>query len=190
MRPADAHLLAAVRPIDDRRLAVVEVLAVAGAILLGAWAKVYVPWTPVPITLQTLPVLASAFVVGRARATWGILTYLFAGLLYESWQPDRFSLFAAFGPSVGYLIAFALVPFAVTAVRRPLIGIVLATILIYTFGATWLAIWNQLHPLEAVSKGILPFLPGDAMKGALAYLVARYSLRGGNPNTSPPDSTQ
>lgn len=190
MKPADAHLLAAVRPMEDRRWAAIEIFAVAGAILLGTWAKIYVPWTPVPITLQTFPVLASAFVVGRTRATWGVLAYLFTGLLYESWQPDRLSLFAAFGPTAGYLVAFAAVPRVVTVVRHPALGILLGTLIIYALGAAWLAIWSQLDPLEAVSKGVLPFLPGDAIKGALAYLVAHYSLRRHDANTPRPDSSQ
>lgn len=146
----------------------VEVLAVAGALALGALVRFHLPFTPVPVTLQTLPVLLAGFAVGPRRAMMGVL--LFAGLTLTGAPVGA----TAFGPTFGYLLGFAIAPWiAVLPGRKPL-GILLATLAIYVCGAAWLGLWGGLTAGQAVAAGVLPFLPGDAVKALAAWgVVAR-----------------
>jgi len=147
---------------------IMDVVAVAGAVAVGAWARVPLPFSPVPVTLQTLPVLLAAFAVGPRRATAGLLMYLGLGLVGAP-------LFAMpFGPTLGYLLAFIAVPSVVTRFRDPATGLVAGSLLIYAMGATWLWLWLGSTPWTAVMLGVVPFLPGDALKVLVAYRLVRY----------------
>jgi len=155
-------------PEQRRASAALDVVAVAGAIALGAWARVPLPFSPVPMTLQTLPVLLAPFAVGRSRAMAGVLLYLALGLAGSP-------VFAvSFGPTFGYLLAFAMVPAVVTRFRDPAIGILAGTLTIYALGVAWLNWWLGGSLWHAVLVGAVPFLPGDALKAvAAAHLVRR-----------------
>ena len=167
MKNTQAYSLQRVRAVDSRFIAVMEILAVAGAIMLAAMIKVPLPWTPVPVTLQTLPVLAAAYVVGRERAMAGILLYLGLGIAGAP-------LFAvSFGATVGYLLAFIFVPYVTMAFRRPVLGMLAATAMIYALGTAWLCLWAGIGPWTGLMMAVVPFIPADAVKAGLALLVAR-----------------
>ena len=147
----------------SRTSAVLDVVAVAGAVALGACVRIPLPFTPAPITLQTFPVLLAAYAVGRHRAMAGMLLYLLLGFAGAP-------LFAApFGPTFGYLLAFAAAPWVTTRFRSPAHGILAATLLIYAAGATGLCLWLRCTPWQALVLGVFPFLAGDALKAVAAY---------------------
>jgi biotin transport system substrate-specific component len=154
------------------------VLAVAGAALLAASASVRVPMWPVPMTMQSFAVLLLGLCLGWRAGTAAVaLTLVAAALGLPVLGGHPFSLF---GPTAGYLFGF-LVTAAVLGLlaergwtRRtvPLAAaLVLGTVLIYGFGVLWLDLaW--LHDLRAaLAAGVLPFLPGDAVKAVLAGLL-------------------
>ena len=146
-----------------------SVFAVAGAMMLGAFVRIPLPFTPVPITLQTLPVLAAAFAVGRHRAAAGAMLYLLLGMAGAP------ILTQSFGVTAGYLAAFVATPYIVTQFRNAFVGIAAATAVIYILGAGWLAFYTGMPLAWAVMAGVVPFLAGDAIKAVAAYsLVKRY----------------
>ena len=152
-----------------REPAWLSILAVAGALALGAFVRFPLPFTPVPMTLQTLPVLVAAFAVGRNRAAAGAMLYLLLGMAGAP------ILTQSFGATAGYLAGFVAAPYIVTQFRSPLAGIVAATAMIYALGAGWLCIYLGMPLTMAVTAGVLPFVVGDAVKAAAAYgLVKRY----------------
>ncbi len=153
-----------------RESALFAVLAVAGAMAVGALVRIPLPFSPIPLTLQTVPVLLAAFTVGRTRAFAGILLYIALGLF-------GVPLFAAYGPTFGYLVAFAMTPYVATRFRNPATGILCATVAIWLFGATWLAVWLHCSPWQAVALGVLPFIPGDILKAVAAYRLLRWVQR-------------
>lgn len=157
-------------PIDVRResSAVLDMCAVAGAMTLAAWAKVWLPFSPVPVSMQTLVVLLAGFAVGPTRATSGMILYAALGALGAP------VLTQPFGPSFGYIIAFALVPPLMAQFRSPAAGALAATGLIYALGAGWLAWWMNLSLSAAFVMGVAPFLFGDVLKAALACKLSPY----------------
>ena len=78
----DATLAATLWPTRrSPRFARDAALAIGGALALALSAKVQVPFTPVPMTLQTLVVLALGAAYGARLATATIALYLLEGLL-------------------------------------------------------------------------------------------------------------
>ena len=154
-----------------RESAVLDIIAVAGAVALGAWARIPLPFSPVPVTLQTLPVLLAGFAVGRFRATAGLLLYLGLGLAGAP-------IFAtSFGVTLGYLLGFVAVPSIVTRFRNPAVGLIVGSLVVYATGATWLCLSLGRSPFEAFMLGVVPFFPGDVLKVVAAYRVAAWLRR-------------
>jgi biotin transport system substrate-specific component len=140
-----------------------DVLGVAGLIALGSLLRFPLPFSPVPVTLQTFAVLLAACVVPANRAALGATLYLALGLAGAP-------LFAtASGATLGYLIAFCFTPYLVSGLGRGALGLIAATGAIYLSGAAWLAFWGGFGPYQALALGVLPFLPGDLLKAAAVY---------------------
>ena len=140
------------------------------ATTLGAYVRIPVPGSPVPITLQTFFVLMCGAVVGRRLALVSMLGYLALGGV------------AIAGPTGGYLVGFAASAFLVGMLieRRvsPLVSFVAGTIVIYACGFAWLTLIYHLGAVPAFSAGILPFIPGDVLKVIAAVtLYSRISAR-------------
>ncbi len=156
---------------------------------LGAHVRIPLPFTPVPITLQTFfvhlagatlgPVLgpvsqAAYLVVGAAGlpvfAGGGSgLTYLLQG--------------ATTGYLIGFLMATALVGWLIRRREDPgilwiLASMVTGSLVVYACGVSWLAWSLHLAPESAIAKGMLPFLAGDVVKTcAAAGLFRSYRRR-------------
>jgi biotin transport system substrate-specific component len=163
------HILPVTSVAGKERAPILDAVAVAALITLGAWIRIPLPFTPVPLTLQTLPVLLAAFLVGRNRAMAGALLYMVFGLA----GAPVLAVGATFGATFGYLAGFVAAPWVVLRFRRPVVGLIAATLVIYAFGATWLSLYTGHSLSAAVLLGVAPFLPGDALKAAVAYGIIR-----------------
>lgn len=176
----------AAQPTHRRRLADQAVFVLAGAGAVALSAKIMVPIGPVPITAQTLAVLLVGALLGPAAGTMSILTYLAAGTACPVLFAHPLGLL---GPTGGYLIGFA----PAACLTGALIargwgrsrGLTLAALLaglaaIFACGVPWLYYYSRLDPVMpdlsaggALMAGLVPFLPGAALKIALAGLVIR-----------------
>lgn len=159
--------------LDARRSVpwVADVLGVAGLLFAGALVRLPLPFTPAPLTLQTLVVLAAPFLLGRDRALSGIALYLFLGV---SAQMAGYSLFAvASTATYGYLLGFFLAPlvmglFPITA-RGTAAAMAVASGLILLLGTLWLQVLLGCSFIQALAIGAAPFLVGDLIKVGIAY---------------------
>ena len=85
------------------------------AILMAVSANsyVYLPFTPVPITMQTLTVLLSSILLGSRWAAVGQLEYMLMGIGgLPVFAGGRSGLLAIAGPTGGYIIGFVFASFA------------------------------------------------------------------------------
>jgi biotin transport system substrate-specific component len=156
-------------------------LVLLGTVFLALTAqiKVDLPFTPVPITGQTLGVLLVGSLYGPRRGALTVLAYLAEGLAgMPVFAGGRAGVAVLLGPTGGYLVGFvlaALVAGLLGASDRPLwlrlTGAALASVAVYLIGAPWLAVVGALPLSVALVKGVLPFLIGDAIKAALATVV-------------------
>ncbi len=168
------------------------VLVLAAAALTGVAAQIAVPlpFTPVPLSLQTLTVLLAGAALGPMRGGMAMLLYLVAGLVGVPWFSEQQSgwAFASFGYIIGFVVAAIVVgAFARRGTDRTVIGAVwlmaLGNLVIYAIGVTWLASWLAVDLPTALDYGVWPFLVGDALKIALAagLLPAAWKLAGYRP---------
>jgi biotin transport system substrate-specific component len=151
-------------------------LAGAGVTGLLAQVSIHLPFTPVPVTLQTFAVLLVGASLGSARGAAAMALYAVAGALGAPWFAAGSSGWggASFGYILGFVVAAALVG-ALTdrgrADRRVLTTaaqFALGTVVVYAVGATWLAVALHVDAAHAFELGVRPFLAVDALKIILA----------------------
>jgi biotin transport system substrate-specific component len=158
------------------------VAAGAGVVAAAAQVAIYLPGTPVPVTLQTFGVLVVGMVLGPWRGASALLAYLAAGAAGAPvFAGAQAGLTAFAGPTAGYLVGFVPAAMLVGGLARlgfdrrvwsALIAMIVGTAVIFLCGAGWLAVW--FGRADAVAIGVVPFLPGAVIKimAAAALLPA------------------
>ena len=161
------------------------ILAATLFLALTARIQVALPFSPVPITGQTLGVLLVGALYGSVRGAATVATYLAEGALgLPVFSGGLGGSAMLLGPTGGYLAGFIPAAFvaglAGGANRRAALrlgGLLLASAVVYVFGAPWLAYVAKM-PLEgALAVGVLPFLPGDVLKAGLVAGVVPAGAR-------------
>ena len=143
---------------------------------------VYLPYTPVPVTMQTLFVVLAGMVLGPRDGFYAMAGYLALGV-------SGVPLFAgfAFGPAVllgptgGFLIAFpaaALISGWLSSVlgegiSRTAVSAAGGMLIILTLGTASLAVSAGVSFGSAASLAAAPFIPGELIKIVLACVIIR-----------------
>ena len=164
-------------------------LVAGGAAFVGLTAQVVVPlpFSPVPLSLQTFSVLLVGAVLGSRRGVASMALYLLAGAAGVPWFSAQQSgwAFASFGYVVGFVLAAYLVGRlaergADRTVLRTVGLMVLGNLAIYAVGVPGLMVIAGMALGQALLLGVVPFLIGDALKIALAagLLPATWKLVG------------
>lgn len=162
------------------------VLVLGGAALVGISAQLAIPlpFTPVPLTLQTFAVLLTVAALGSVRGLASMAVYLVAGMAGLPWFSGgtHGMAFAAFGYVVGFLLAAVVVGRLSErgADRRPLTTVgqmILGNLAIYAVGVPGLMLFAHLGLVSALMLGVVPFLIGDAIKIAVAAGVLPLAWR-------------
>lgn len=156
-------------------------------VALAAQARLDLPFTPVPITLQTAAVLLVGATLGARRGAAAVLAYLAQGAAgLPVFAGGAAGPAYALGPTGGYLVGFVLA--AATAGwlvergwgRDPLRVVAafgLASASVYLAGVSWLALAFGLPP----TAGLVPFVAVDAAKTVVAAALWSASTRLGRP---------
>ena len=139
---------------------------------LGAFVWIPLPFTPVPITLQTFFVLLGGATLGRKLGALSQLFYLgLGGLGLPIFAGVSGGLSRLAGPTGGYLIGFVLAAYLVGRMAEKkgtlwslilIMGVGEGVILL--LGTLWLASLLRVGIGQALYLGLVPFLPGDAVK--------------------------
>jgi biotin transport system substrate-specific component len=186
--PHDLATPAPVRAATGRR--VIEIAVGALVVAAAAQVAVPVPFTPVPMTLQPLAVLAVGGLLGAAGGLAALVTYLTLGILgLPVFAGGSAGVVHLMGPTGGYLLAFPLAA-AVTGaltgrsagVLRTLLACALGMAIIHAGGVAQLALLGG-SPSAAFRVGFVPFFTGDLLKVGLAaalILGLRSRVRGAN----------
>jgi biotin transport system substrate-specific component len=153
------------------------ILVVGGAALtaLAAQVSIPLPFTPVPLTLQTLAVLLTGAALGTVRGVLSMVLYLVAGVLGAPVFSNHSSGWG--GPTFGYVLGFVVAAAVVgrlaergatRGVARTAAVMVVGNLIIYAVGVPWLMAVAHLSLPRALALGVLPFLIGDAIKIVVA----------------------
>ncbi|MCX7918117.1 MAG: biotin transporter BioY [bacterium] len=145
---------------------------------LGAFVRIPLPFTPVPLTLQTFFVIFLGAALGRKYAAVTQFGYVLLGASgLPIFAGASFGLMHLSGPTGGYLIGFIAAAYLVGKLipnTKPasyfqiLRAMILGSLLILLFGTFQLAFIMHLDWKHAVVAGFLPFIPGDMLKSILA----------------------
>ncbi len=148
--------------------------AAAALCVISPWA---VPVGAVPLSLTTLGVYLTAFLLTPGQMAGTVAVYLLlgaAGLPVFSGFAGGVGVLA--GPTGGYLVGY--LPAGVLCARsarrngwRRVAGMVLATGAVYLTGTVWYCLQSGVALLPALAVCVLPFLPGDAIKLAAALTL-------------------
>ena len=140
---------------------------------------------PVPFTLQTFGVFAALGLLGGKRGTISIAVFLLLGAIgLPVFAGFKGGIGALLGATGGYLMGFLLsglcIWFAEVRFGKSLgvfiVAMIIGLLLCYAFGTAWfVAVYTRANGAisfgKALSLCVLPFLPFDAVKLALAVAV-------------------
>lgn len=166
---------------SDRVKRLVYAALFAALTAVSAW--VMIPLPPVPITLQTFFVMLSGAVLGPYFGTLSMAVYLLLGFIgLPVFAGGQSGLGVLVGPTGGYLIGFVLCPIVTGLIvqmrKNPGLlwyGMAMAagTLVIYTCGVALLSMVIHMPLDRSILVGMLPFIPGDALKIIIGSFVAR-----------------
>jgi len=156
-------------------------LAATAVVAAAAHVAIPLPFTPVPLTLQPLAVLAVGLALGPVAGFLTMLAYLAEGAaglpVFSPTGPGGVA--QLFGPTGGFLLAYPLVAAIVgggarllgRSLHKFLAGFIsgsLATIFLFLSGASWLMHFAHLTLHQTWIAAVAPFLPGEIVKVLVA----------------------
>jgi biotin transport system substrate-specific component len=156
------------------------ILVVGFSIFLALCAQVsfHIPFTPVPITLQTLAVVLTGAALGSKRGGLAMLLYLAEGAAgLPVFAGGTGGFIHLIGYTGGYLWSYPIAAFVTgwlcekrldRSFQTSVIAMLPATVIIYALGVPWLAVVLHLTLTQALLAGMVPFIPGDLLKLVIA----------------------
>ncbi len=143
--------------------------------------SIALPISPVPISFTNLAIYFSAILLGWKRGTISCLIYLLIGLI-------GLPVFSGFtggpnklvGMTGGYLIGFIFMALITgffvehfkNNILMTVVGMVLGALVTYALGTIWLAYLSGMTFTAALFAGVIPYIPGDLVKIAIAAINA------------------
>lgn len=145
-----------------------------------------IPVSPVPISLGSLGIYFVLSVLGMKLGTLSVVIYILLGLaglpVFTDFMGGPAKLF---GPTGGYIIGYIFMAvicgffvdkwYEKTALE--FLGMILGTLALYLFGTVWLGYQLSLSFAEALLAGVIPYIPGDLIKMAVALSIGRQLRR-------------
>jgi biotin transport system substrate-specific component len=156
-------------------------LVIGGSLVIAAAAqlKLFLPFTPVPVTGQTFAVLLIGALYGARRGAATAMTYLALGIMglpvFSAAPPGPAALVS---PTAGYLAGFVAAAWVTGALsergwdRKPwtaALAMMMGSGVLFACGLLWLGRFTGWS--NVLQTGLFPFIPGDLLKIALATAV-------------------
>jgi biotin transporter BioY len=161
-----------------------RILAANMLLVICAQVAVPLPWTPVPVTLQTFGVMLVAVLLGAKRGALALSLYLLEGAAgLPVFQPfGAPGVWRLLGPTAGYLWSYPVAAFvtgwlveqgAHRSGPRLYGALAAGQAITLAAGAAWLATLGQLGWSAAFWAGVAPFVLGDLVKMALVVAATK-----------------
>ncbi len=161
------------------RLTISAIFTALIAIL--AQFAVPLPFSPVPVTGQTIGIILAALLLDKRTAIISVLAYLLLGAAGAPvFSMARGGIYMITGPTGGYLWGFLPAVYMASiisnsnpgySIQKAALGAITAMAVIYFCGSLQLALIMGYTPLQAFLIGVLPFLAADLIKAGLAVFL-------------------
>ena len=160
---------------------IARILLFAGFTAVGAQLAVRLPFTPVPLTIQTLFVVMAGITLGPRDGFYAMASYIGLGLLGAPvFAGFTFGPAVLVGPTGGYLIAFPAAALVAGSLSRNLGGgrfalfcsALAGSTLILVSGTLYLSLITRMPLAGAAIIGALPFAAGEVIKATVAAGIA------------------
>jgi biotin transport system substrate-specific component len=174
-----ADILLPQRSIPNRVINIALVIGTSWLIAISAQISINIPFSPVPVTGQTLVILLAGLFLGKTLGTASVAAYLVQGAAgLPVFAGGKSGIVTLFGPTGGYLFGFLAAVYFVGLLselrhKRSLFqaasALVIGNMIIYVFGLLWLA--RFVGETRSLELGLFPFLIGDALKILLGIVI-------------------
>ena len=154
------------------------ILALFGTLLLALSSKIQVPFWPVPMTMQTFVIFLIGMTYGVRLSFATVALYLFEGAAGLPVFASGGGIGYLTGPTAGYLygMLFACVLISHLAnlgfsrtYFKAAISLFIGSIIIFVLGIIYLG--SIIGYQKAIAAGLLPFIPSELFKIALAVAI-------------------
>ncbi|MEE8638316.1 MAG: biotin transporter BioY, partial [Candidatus Margulisiibacteriota bacterium] len=176
--------------------AVIGVVSFIALTVAGAYIRIPLPFSPVPITLQTFIVLLAGALLGRKLGSLSQAGYLLIGIFgLPVFSGGLYGFARLFGPTGGYLMGFVLAVYVIgkllgrddeASFAKIVAAMLVGLAILFTLGTIQLALVMHISMQKAVALGVLPFIPGDIIKlfaAAAIYQRVQKQTRALYPNS-------
>lgn len=144
-----------------------------------SWISIPLPGS-VPINLATFAVILAGGVLGYKYGPAAMAVFLILGAIGAPvFHSFTGGMGIVFGPTGGFLIGYIALAFIVGLSARSekasafAIAFVLGEAVLYALGCFWFIKMTGNPMSVALTACVLPFIPGDIVKGVLAYIVKK-----------------
>ena len=150
-------------------------LALFGTFLLAISSKVQVPFWPVPMTMQTFVIFLIGMTYGVRLSFATVALYLFEGAAGLPVFASGGGIAYLIGPTAGYLYGMLFASVAISYLAnlglsktyfKATFSLLAGSIIIFSIGIIYLG--SIIGYEKAVAAGLLPFIPSELFKIALA----------------------
>lgn len=154
----------------------------AALISVLAYVVIPLPFSPVPVTGQTLAIMLAGLVLEPAQAFLSVLIFILLGAAgVPVFSGGRAGIGVLAGTSGGYIIGFLVGAVIISLLCKKtnnvwklgVSAVIGGIIVVYLFGVPWLGYITGMGVKEAVIAGALPFIPGDIFKVVVATILAK-----------------
>lgn len=149
-------------------------------IIIAGYIQIPLPFTPVPITLQTMAVMLAGLLLTPKEAGLSMIVYVLLGAIgLPVFAGGHGGLDVVVGPTGGYLISWIPGAVLVSLIKGQSNHLVRAAVaafsggiaLVYLIGVPWLSLSTGMPMAKAVAVGAVPFIAGDLFKLVLAMMI-------------------
>lgn len=175
---------------DETLIGILQVTAASIALALFSQVALPLPFTPVPLSLQTLALFMIALMLGSKKGSTAVILYLTQGTIgLPVFSGGTIDPLWFMGPRAGYLIGFVVAAWLIgrfmESKKEPSLAYTFFALTVgqgalLFIGTLWLAFFVGLS--NTLYMGVFPFLVGAALKisfAALSYKsISKYRVLG------------
>ena len=155
--------------------------------ILCILSPISIPIGPIPVSLSLFAVYLTCFLLDTKKSLCAVSLYILIGFVglpvFSGYAGGAAKLF---GPTGGYIFGYLLIAlisgifmehFPQDKWAFRITGCILGLIICYALGTAWFMLLSKTAFNEALALCVLPFVPFDLLKIAMAYFLSLSILR-------------